>query len=479
MGTSKGSVVGRQPAPRTASSTWRGQIDSHQNISHDSIAGLGYDWSKVADPDIAPRYPFKVYLARSTADVAAAIKETNQLGQRLHVRSKGHSSNDLVLAEGGAVLLTQLMDEIGDFDPEAGRITVQAGATNAAADDYLAERGYGLPVVGDHKDITVGGFISLGGISPCSHRTGLFIEHVIELEYVDWQGEIHRCGPNLDPDQYWAVAGGMGRAGVITQATLEVIRIDKYRTVLLNESARFDSFEAYLRGTRSLLAGVGEDAYAARGMWLDLGKRAMGQFSTYRCTDQAGLKKVADTVSYGALHGVGLLAGTVPPSVDKVLKLAGMAGVLYSPKYATMKNVEFFTDKLIDTTVGDPTRMLIALIPLSAYEELIAKLWELLTGFRHRHGCFTFLSCYVKGIASPYLGDERVAEVTFLLGIRAGAFPDSLLATLVEQFDSLVIEHSAMRYMHTRTIPDPERRALIDPNLRYAARTAQRSTSQA
>lgn len=467
--------AGHEPSsrpPRTASSTWVGQIDSHQHISHDSIAGLGYDWSKVADPDMPPRYPFKVYLARSTADVVAAIKETNTLGQRLHVRSKGHSSNNLVLAEGGAVLLTQLMDGILAFDPDAHRITVQAGATNAAADDYLAERGHGLPVVGDHKDITVGGFISLGGISPCSHRVGMFVEHVVELEYVDWQGEVHRCGPQLDPQKYWAIAGGMGKAGVITQATLETIGIDKYRTVLVNEAAHFDTFDAYLRGTRSLVAGVGDDVYAARGMWLDLGKRAMGQFSSYRNTEPAALKKAADAVAYGALHGVGLLAGTVPPSVDKVLKLAGMAGVLYSPRYATMKNVEFFTDKLIDTTVGDPTRMLITLVPLSVYESLVGKLWELVTGFRHRHGCFTFLSCYVKGISSPYLGGERFAEVTYLLGIRQGAFPDSLLTTLVEQFDELVIEHGALRYMHTRTIADPERRALIDPNLRHAARMA-------
>lgn len=465
---------GRAARPlRTASTTWRGRIDSHQKISHDSIAGLGYDWSRIADPDIPPRYPSKVYLPRSTADVVAAIKETRSLGQSLHVRSKGHSSNDLVLVEGGAVLLTQLMDGVVGFEPAARQITVQSGATNAGLDDYLAERGYGLPVVGDHKDITVGGFLSLGGISPTSHRLGLFIEHVVEVEYVDWDGEVHRCRPDTNPGEYWRVAGGMGRAGVITEATLEVLEIDKYRTVLVNEALRFGSFDDFLRSTRSLLAGIGDDVYAARGMWLDLGNRATGQFSSYRDTAQTTVKSTANTVAYGALHGIGLAAGTVPAGVDKVLKLAGMAGTLYSPRFATMKNVEFFTDKLIDTSVGDPTRMLITLVPLSVYESLVGKLWELVTRFRHRHGCFTFLSCYVKGITSPYLGEERFSEVTFLLGIRPGSFPESLLTALVDEFDNLVIEHGALRYMHTRTIADPERRALIDPNLRHAARLAE------
>lgn len=457
---------------RTASVTWRRRIDSHQRVSHDSIAGLGYDWSRIADPTIPPRYPAKVYLPRTTADVVAAIRETRGLGQRLHVRSKGHSSNNLVLAEGGAVLLTQLMDRVIAFDPAGLRITVQAGATNAGLDDHLAERGYGLPVVGDHKDITVGGFLSLGGISPTSHRLGLFIEHVHELEYVDWDGEVHRCGPELNPDEYWTVVAGLGRHGVITEATLEVIEIDKYRTVLANHQTHYRSFAEFLRGTRGQLGDLG-DSYAARGMWLDFGERGLGQFSVYRDTSPSVAKRVVDKVAYGALHGIGLAAGSVPEPVDKVLKLAGMAGTLFSPPFATMKNVEFFTDKLIDSSVGDPTRMLITLVPIDAYESLVRRLWELVTRYRHRHGCFTFLSCYVKGITSAYLahaGNDRFAEVTFLLGIRAGAFPDSLLGALVEEFDSIVIDHDAYRYMHTRTVSDPERRALIDPNLRHAAR---------
>ena len=36
-----------------------------------------------------------------------AVKEVKELGQKLTVRSKGHSSNDLVLSDHGAVLLMQ------------------------------------------------------------------------------------------------------------------------------------------------------------------------------------------------------------------------------------------------------------------------------------------------------------------------------------------------------------------------------------
>lgn len=476
-GSSTGEADAASPgtrAVRTASNTWRGRIDSHQAISHDSIANLGYDWSRVADPDIEPRYPFKVYLPRTTDDVVAAVRETAQLGQSLRVRSKGHSSNDLVLAEGGCVLLTQLMDRILDFDPEAGTITVQAGLANAVADDWLAERGWGLPVVGDHKDITVGGFASLGGISPTSHRTGLFIEHIVSLEFVDWTGEVHRCGPQEGADDFYALVAGLGRHGVITAATLEIVDIDKYGTVLTNDQAIYRDFDAFLTGSRTRLDAL-TDEYAARGMWLDLGKTAIGQFSAYRDMGQSAARSLRNTMSYGIHHRVGLAAGRLPGGVDKALKMASTAGVIFSPRYATVKNVEFFTDKLLDATVGDPTRMLIVLCPMDQYEDLIREAWEMLLRFRHRHGCFTFLSVYVKGLNSDYLardGQRRFAEVTLLLGIRPAAFPDHMLNAVVEELDTIVLRHDAYRYMHTRTVADHERRARIDPNLRHLERRA-------
>src|SRR4051794_8955937 len=97
---------------KTASTTWRGKIESHETFSHDSIDSLGYDWARIGNPKVQPKYPFKAYMPRTTEDVARAVKECKELGQTLKIRSKGHSSNDLVLEEGGAVLLMQGMDQI-------------------------------------------------------------------------------------------------------------------------------------------------------------------------------------------------------------------------------------------------------------------------------------------------------------------------------------------------------------------------------
>ena len=183
---------------KMASKSWRGKIESHETFSHDSLDSLGYDWERIGNPKIGPKFPLKVYMPRTPEDVAKAVKERKTLGQELKVRSKGHSSNDLVLAEGGAVLLMQGMDQIIDVDEEGLTATVQGGAISALIDDHLAPLGLGLPVIGDHRDITVGGFASVGGISPASHRFGMFIDNVLAMQFVDWDGEIKRCQPDRE-----------------------------------------------------------------------------------------------------------------------------------------------------------------------------------------------------------------------------------------------------------------------------------------
>ena len=118
------------------------------------------------------------------------LKEAKQLGDTLVVRSKGHSSNDLVLAGGGSMLVTEKLSGSIELDESAMTVQVQGGQISAELDEWLAARGLGLPIIGDHNHITVGGFASVGGISGASHWQGLFVDNVVALELVDWDGNL-------------------------------------------------------------------------------------------------------------------------------------------------------------------------------------------------------------------------------------------------------------------------------------------------
>lgn len=458
--------------------TWRTNINSHKSFIHDSIDSLGYDWERIANPEIAPRFPLKVYLPRTTEDIVKVVKEAKALGEHLMIRSAGHSSNDLVLDEGGSVLVTQKLDQILEVDEEAMTATVQSGAISAEVDDRLSTRGLGLPVVGDHIHITVGGFASAGGISPASHRFGMFVDTVERLQYVNWDGEVITASRSENPDNLYAVLAGYGKHGVIATLTVKIIPIDKYRTVLHNHERHFTDVDSFIEGAGASIREPG-DALYERGVWVSYplpGRRNLGfgQFSAYHETPQTGLARGSDYASYACLHGLGWLSGHAPDPVAYALKVAGMAGVLVSPRYATVKNIEFFTDKVLDETTGDPTRMYVIFAPLDRFEELFSRCYALMLELRDRFGCFTFVAAYVKNIRSPYLAqggdDDRFCELMFYNGIRNDGMTPEVSAELVDRLDDIVIANHGFRYMHTLTSADPERRRRVDPNTYYSTR---------
>ncbi|MGZ4335627.1 MAG: FAD-binding protein [Gaiellaceae bacterium] len=464
----------------TSRRSWRSGISSHERFTHDSIESLGHDWERVAHPDRPGRPPFKVYIATSVDDVVRAVREARELGERLTLRSKGHSSNDLVVAEGGAVLLLQGLNRVLDVDEEGLTATVQAGCISAEVDDLLAPLGLGLPVVGDHADITVGGFASVGGINAASHRHGMFVDNVLGLEYVDWEGEVHTCGPG-DPALN-RLLGGLGRWGVITSLTVRIERAAKYGTVLRNRQRHFRSLDRFVAETGSLLREPPPGALYERGLWLDLPKKrggsiALGQFSVFEATRQSGWKRLRDRLSYGYLHRLGYVAGRLPSKIDELVKILGTLGILFGPRYGRVKNIEYFAEKILDSTVGDPMRMFVVLLPLDTYPETFRDFWSLMIGYRERHGCFTFVSVYLKSIASPYLAaagrDGRFAEFLFYVGVEGERLTPELTEELVSELDDLCIRHGALRYMHSKTVKDPERVRLIDPNAYWTAGTAE------
>jgi len=442
---------------------------SHARFSHDSIASLGYDWSRIGGSEGSGRYPRAIYLPETTADVAAAVQESVLLQRPLRIRGKGHSSNDLVVSDRGALLCTERLSAIGRLDAEAGTITVQSGVTVGTLEERLAESGFGLPVAPDHPDISVGGYASAGGLGPASHRFGLFADTVAAAEYVDWSGRVTRLSRSGDPTALRRLLGGVGRHGVITELTCDVIAIDKRATVLRNDRRVTRDFASFAR-ICTAFATDPADAQYARGVWLDAGERKprVGQLSIYHDAPGARRGRARNAVSYGALHRVGRLCSALPPGPAAAVKAAGsLAGMIASPRYASVRNIELFTDAVIDHTVGDPARTLVAVAPVETLEAAFHALYERCVELRERERCVTFISIHFKGIRSAYLagGSEprRYGELMLILGVDPARMTDPLLDGLVADVDRLCVEHEAFRLLHTKTGSDPR----VDPNSRY------------
>jgi hypothetical protein len=351
---------------------------------------------------------------------------------------------------------------------------VQAGAVSAEVDDELAARGLGLPIIGDHNHVTVGGFVSVGGISASSFRYGLFVDIVERIEWVDWDGELRTCSRTENSDDFYRLVLGLGRHGVMATITVRIIRAEKYDTLWKNDMKLYRDFEDFLGASYDHLTDPPDDARFMRGMWVDFGKAGLGQFSIYRDTETTVAARRRNDIAYGFLHGVGYVSGRLPDALDRALKYVGLGGIVLSPRYATVKNAETFSDKILDATVGEPTRYLVSIAPMRSYDAVCQRLFRLLKDYRERTGCFSIITLYVKGIKSDYLSrnrpdDERWAEILFFVAIKPDKMTDELLDRIATDMDDICIEEGAYRYMHSRTSRDPARLRRIDPNAAYFA----------
>jgi hypothetical protein len=248
-----------------------------------------------------------------------------------------------------------------------------------------------------------------------------------------------------------------------------------------------------VRRTAELIRAPGDEVLMERGVWMNIplaGREVnIGQFSAYRGAPQTPGAKLIDRVAHGYLRGLGNIAGRLPTGIDEAMKYMGMLGSIFSPKFATMKNVERSTDKALDPSVGDPTRMFVILAPAENYEAIFHELYTICQRYRSDTGCFSFISIYVKAIRSqylsqaylsqPYLGQphanqpgpvEPFCELMLHAGIEPKAMTPEVLDRFVSEIDDLTIAQHGFRYMHSRTVKDTERRRRIDPNTHYADR---------
>ncbi|HRI69604.1 MAG TPA: FAD-dependent oxidoreductase [Polyangium sp.] len=448
---------------------------SHEGLFHDRIDSFGFDWEKVGNPDVAPRYPYKIYVPRTVDELVRAVKESKQLGETLVVRSKGHSSNDLVFNEHGAVLYTAGLNKIVSLDESKLEATVEAGIVSADLDEILSKKGLGLPVIGDHDDITVGGFASVGGIGPASFRHGMFVDTVVAADIVTWDGELVHYSREKDLPKLNAVLCGLGRAGIFARLTVKVIRVEKHTTLLENTRHNYVSYASFLEESTKIMSNPGK-AYMIRGMWVDAAEQGkpgvtFGEMMVYHLTETNAWKRFVDQSKYGYLYGLGKYQGTLPGPADMASKLMGLAGILVAPKYASIKHVEFFTDKILDSSVGDPVRWFMYLVPMDRYASLAAETYELARSYRDKHKCFTAITQPVKALRSAYLSpdnpDKLFCELNFSLAVKPALFTRELADKFVKTLDDLAVKYNAYRYMHTRTGKDPELLNKIDPAARW------------
>jgi FAD/FMN-containing dehydrogenase len=187
----------------------------------------------------------------------AAIHHGRDSGLEIAVKSGGHSVLGLSISDGG---LTIDLSSMGDVrvDPERRRAIVEGGALLRSLD--RATDPYGLATTAGNVSHTgVGGLTLGGGMGWLARKHGLSCDNVEAYTVVTAAGETLRATATEHPDLFWALRGGGGNFGVVTEFEF---RLHPTAGQALMVDRWFDVADAAapLRGWRELLADAPREA---------------------------------------------------------------------------------------------------------------------------------------------------------------------------------------------------------------------------
>lgn len=167
------------------------------------------------------KMPAAILRPGSIDDVVKMVRFCRARNIKVVARGQGHSTNGQSQAEGGLVIDMRSMGEVHEVG--AGYAVVDGGATWRTVLETVVPQGQTPPVLTGFQGLSVGGTLSMGGISGLSYNKGVQVEHVHELWVVTGNGHLVHCSRDKHRFLYDAVLAGVGQYGIIVRAKLELV----------------------------------------------------------------------------------------------------------------------------------------------------------------------------------------------------------------------------------------------------------------
>jgi hypothetical protein len=176
------------------------------------------------------RRPGLIARCLDAGDVQNAIRAASSAGLLTAVRCGGHSLAGFSTCNGGMVIDLSRMRQVA-VDPEAQRARFAGGCLLGSIDTATQQTGLVFPS-GVVSHTGAAGLVLGGGTGWLTRRFGLSCDNVEAFTLVVADGSILRADAANNADLFWALRGGGGNFGVVTEFE---VKLHPLRSVVLAE----------------------------------------------------------------------------------------------------------------------------------------------------------------------------------------------------------------------------------------------------
>ena len=161
------------------------------------------------------RRPALVVRAADALDVLRTVEFCGENALELSVRGGGHNIAGLSLSDGGITLDLSAMRHV-ELDLDSGLVSVGPGCRLGHVDRATQPRALAT-TLGFVSETGVAGLTLGGGFGYLTRRFGWTSDDLEQVEIVLADGSLRQASRGQSADLFWAVRGGGGNFGVITE----------------------------------------------------------------------------------------------------------------------------------------------------------------------------------------------------------------------------------------------------------------------
>jgi hypothetical protein len=337
-----------------------------------------YDTARKIWNGMHDKRPALIARCLNPQDVSNAVTFARERELLVAVRGGGHSWPGKSVCDGGMMIDLSQMNAVR-VDPAAQRAHVQGGTLLQGLDTAAREHGL-ITTAGVVSHTGVGGFTLGGGFGRLNRKFGLAIDNLRSAEIVTADGQVRRISEDQDSDLFWAIRGGGGNFGVVTEFEFQ---LHPFARDVLSGMVVWPIGQApdVLDFYAGWYAGLSDDLYVGPAMMTTPeGQGILAMEVVYAGDPAAGEKELAPLLRVGKPidNGVKVQDYMIMQTMEDALTHHGIRS--YAKNGMVKEITPAFVDAMIHAYRSDPR---VALFSHTA-GGAVGRVDELATAFPHR-----------------------------------------------------------------------------------------------